>query len=216
MFTFLSTKSKLIILLFLIVLALSAVLYSVINLNQKLSKDNNRLITNVKNQNFTIDTLKTKNGEMAYSVTALKVKSKEFSLYNAELNEKVKNLNLKVKNLQNVSEVTIKYVFVKDSTPLVPIVDPANPSNQKKFAFNFDDKYIQIGGIVVLSKNPFVENLQAKVTDSLLFANEIKYKGWWFWKRPVSMKLIIKSENPYFQLNTTKTYNFVNNNGSSK
>lgn len=208
----LSLKTKLILLMLLIIVALGAVLFSVVKANQRLAKDNTRLTENIELQNFGIDTLLAKNGELAYTVGSLKVKNDEFAAYSMELSKKVENLKIKNKNLQSASEIIIKYVYVKDTTPLVQIPDTVKSGN-KKFALNFDDKYIKIAGTVNIPKvkNPFIENLQVSVIDSLLFAEEIKYKGWWFWKRPVSMKLIIKSENPYFKLNKAQTYYFIDN-----
>lgn len=208
----LSLKTKLILLMLLIIVALGAVLFSVVKANQRLAKDNTRLTENIELQNFGIDTLLAKNGELAYTVGSLKVKNDEFAAYSMELSKKVENLKIKNKNLQSAAEIIIKYGYVKDTTPLVQIPDTVKSGN-KKFALNFDDKYIKIAGTVNIPKvkNPFIENLQVSVTDSLLFAEEIKYKGWWFWKRPVSMKLIIKSENPYFKLNKAQTYYFIDN-----
>ena len=196
----------------LIIVALGAVLFSVVKANQRLAKDNTRLTENIELQNFGIDTLLARNGELAYTVGSLKVKNDEFEMYNEELSKKVENLKIKNKNLQSAAEIIIKYGYVKDTTPLVQIPDTVK-SGTKKFALKFDDKYIKIAGTVNIPKvkNPFIENLQVSVTDSLLFAEEIKYKGWWFWKRPVSMKLIIKSENPYFKLNKAQTYYFIDN-----
>lgn len=177
---------------------------------KRLSEDNNRLGYNLENINFKIDSVKTKNGDLQYSVNQLEISSKELNKINSNMSEELQDMKLKYKNLESATKIEIRYVTEYDTIYAKPI-EPDNTGKSKKFNFYKEDKYNTMSGNIETIEpvtGAFISNIKTEVKDGITTAIETKYKGWWFWKRAVSATLHIKSDNPNMKLDKVETYNF--------
>lgn len=186
-----------------------------------LTKEIDRLQRNMENVNFNYETTQTKTGELMYSVNSLTVKANELALLNTDLNDAIKNLNLKTKNLQSVTNITYKHETVYDT------IYPTLKISDFKYLYSFDDDYTYFSSDINLPKEmfkldtlnnsltldiestqyPYLSNFNYLIKDTLLIATEFQYKRrWLFWKKVVGAKVHVKSENPNFNLDKIETF----------
>jgi hypothetical protein len=172
--------------------------------------DNNanylRMNNNFKNVNSTLDSIKTKNGEYVYTINGLELTVKEFKEYNSSLEGEIKNLKLKLKNVNSVSKIEYVYVIAKDSNNIN--IEQTNDSCFKAF---YDDDWTNFSENICMSDNKTtiaIDSLKFKLTDSLLIVHDEIYKGWWFWRKAIGTKLYVKSYNPYIDINKIESITF--------
>lgn len=148
-----------------------------------------------------IETYKTKNGELVSVVQGYEFKVREFEKLLPELYAEIKELKVKVKNAQSVTQIETKIVYRnKDSIVYIPVRDSTAR------LFPIDDEWIKAEVIVtrcevILPGDFYIKNIPNKTT----LVPEVTYKGWWFWRKPVGIDLHIKQSNPYVQT-TGATY----------
>ena len=195
------------------VLVIGCFLYfrSLYNENIQLKADNNRKSENEKNMNFNFATTKLKNGQMQYDIKVLTLKNNELQNFNSKVDEALKQMDLNIKNIQSVTNVSYHYTTNIDSIPSKQIV--SNNKNVDQYSVDYDKHKIKVTGNINIdkdrTKNPFLTDLQFKLNDTLLIVPEIIYKrSWIFWKKPTGVKNHIKSENPDFVLDMFQTYQF--------
>ena len=178
-----------------------------------LKKDKQRLEYNITNINQQLDSVVDKNGELHYTVNSLNLKASELNKVNSELNDELKNMKIKIKNLQNASVIDIQYKYIHDTiyseniiidtltgnTIYKTIID--NPYYSAKWNSTIVDNNIN-------DKKLLVTDYQTQFNDTIITATEIKYKGWWFWRKPKEIKFHIKSKNPYSKLNQVENIKF--------
>lgn len=216
-----------------ILLGLLLLFYFNKNRNKKLEIE--RLQNNNVVLNQSVKQLKTKNGELYYSVNALTLKKDEFYDSNQELSKRLKDMGIKLKNVQSINELNIKYankydridsepIFITD-TLYIPTV-----SNTESNLVNYFTKYsfenisndMSISGIInipigydsetklsIFNKNlnPYLSDTKIVISDTLTIVPTINYKRVLiFFKRPKSVTVFVKSENKLFQLEQMKTY----------
>ena len=194
----------------LIIITLFVLLMLQFSKSKRLSEDNERLGYNLENANFKIDSVKTKNGELQFSVNQLTVTNKEFGKLNSDFEKELKDMKLKYKNLESATKIEIRYITKYDKIPAKPI-NPDNTGKAMKFEFTKEDKFTKITGNINTSEpvnNTFIDSMIIDVKDGITTAFETKYKGWWFWRKPVSTTLHIKSDNPSMRLDKVETYKF--------
>lgn len=175
-----------------------------------------RLNNNIKNINFEYVVSKAKNGELIYSVNSLTVKGNELVMLNKNLTESVKNLNLKLKDLQSITSVQYQYITLYDT------VFNATKLSKLKYNYVIEDKFSKFSGNINLpeklfssdtliandKKNyPYLSEVNFVITDTLLIAPEFKYKRvWLFWKRVNGVTVHIKAESPNFKLDRMQSF----------
>lgn len=178
--------------------------------------ENDRLNNNIKNINFEYAVSTNKNGELSYSVNSLTIKANELSMLNIGLTENIKNLNLKLKNLQSITNIEYKYIILYDT------VYDTKKLSKLKYNYNIVDKFTKFSGNINLpeklfsldtiisndKKNyPYLSDVNFNITDTLLIIPEFQYKrSWVFWKKINGVKVHIKSENPNFKLDRIQTF----------
>jgi hypothetical protein len=206
---FIVAKNTIIVIGICILLGLT--IYSIVVTKQlKTEKINSvRVENNFQNSQFKIDSLKTKNGQLEYSVNVLTVKQTEFEKFAPDLNKQLTDMGLKVQNLESVVKANIRYVYLPgDSIPF-----EVEKQSENVFTGKYSDNLLKISERVTLINNKTsikIDSLNLALTDSLLMPNEIIYKrSWIFWKKAVGMKVWIKSANPHFKIDQMQTYSFV-------
>lgn len=178
--------------------------------SKRLSEDNDRLGYNLENANFRIDSVKTKNGDLQYSVNQLEISSKELDKINSNMSKELKDMELKYKNLESATKIEIRYVTKYDTIYGKPI-EPDNNGKSKKFYFYKENTFNTMSGNIETLEpvtGAYISDIKTVVKDGITTAIETKYKGWWFWKKAVSATFHIKSDNPNMKLDKVETYNF--------
>ena len=175
-----------------------------------LKKDNKRLEYNLTNVNQKLDSVVDKNGELHYTVNSLNLKTSELNKVNSELNEELKNMKIKIKNLQNASVVDIQYKYVHDTIYSENVIIDTLTGN-KTYKTIIDNSYYSAkwNSTIIDNKKLLVTDYQTQFNDTIITATEIKYKGWWFWRKPKEIKFHVKSKNPYSKLNQTESILFT-------
>lgn len=167
-----------------------------------LEKENQRQVENIKNKDFDISIEKTKSGQLEYTVAALTVKADEMKYFNSDIVKRLEDMNLKIKNLQSVSNVSYNYTTNIDTLQSKKI-------SENKYLVDWKDKNNSVYANIntPLNKNPFLSEVIFENKDTLLIAPEYTYKRrWLFWKKLTGVKLHIKSENPNFKLDQVQTF----------
>lgn len=183
-------------LIILILLITIKIMYS----NYKNTKaDLDHTYNNLTNSHFTIQEMTAKDKTLYYEINQLTLKKNEFEELVPKLNLEIKNLNSKLKNINNITTVNTIYDIKIDTIYIDTL--------KKIKTFNYVDTFVVFKGEVDYSKNT-LNNVNLTVIDSLLIIQEVKYKRFWlFWKKPIGTKLKIKSNNPYLLLKNVESYN---------
>ena len=165
--------------------------------------ENKRLSYNLSIINNQLDSVVDKNGELHYTISSLNLKSNELKNINSELESELKNMKIKIKNLENASVTKIEYKYFTDTIYSEKIVD-------NKYITTIDDPYYSASWNSTISNdNLIVTDYQTHFNDTIITATEIKYKGWWFWRKPKEIKFHIKSKNPYSNINQVENILFT-------
>lgn len=170
---------------------------------------------NAKYYKFEIEKEKTKNGQLQYTVQSLVLTNKELKEVNVNLTKEINNLNVKLQNVDNASQIEYQYVVLVDTVYVEKIID-----NDINNIYNcwYNDGYVDLSQKVIYDKicNYLnIDSLYLRLTDTLTIVNEILYNKCIF-KRPIGYKIHIKSENPYININRIETYSLLKNNRKNK
>lgn len=202
MLNFLTILGKLKLTPILIALALAGAGLIIHQRNQisKLKKENERVSNNFFNANQEIKTVRNKNGELSSTVNQLNLTVSELKQYSDKTVSELNNMRVKLKNVSNIThfQTRIVYkvdtVFAGDSTH-----EESHISSVGSKAFRIKNEWIDNSFRVGVDSNRmYLSNYSLAVRDSIITVTETQYKRFWiFWKRPVGVKLHIKSFNPY-------------------
>lgn len=163
----------------------------------EIKRDRNRIYENFKNKEQTITELRDKNGTLHSMVTGLTLKTNEFKEMNNGLTAELKNMNIKLKRAESVTRTVVKYQFKTDTiyTSIPTIIHDSTV-----YITTINNKWINSSWkstISADSKKLYVSDYSVSLNDSLILVTETKYKGWWIFRKPVGVKLHVKSKNPY-------------------
>ncbi len=140
---------------------------------------------------------------MAIDVKALRLSADEYERYRASDAEKIKQMGIKIKNLEAVAKHNLEVnapinapirdsVIIRDTVPVVV----------KSVAMNMP--HIQLNGII--ENNILVGNIRLPVV--LHQAVWIEYKRrWLFWKKVKAVHQTITTDNPYVQITYSEYIN---------
>ena len=155
-----------------------------------LRKENERVTTNFMNVNQEIGVVRNKNGELSNTVNQLNLTVSELKEYSAQTADELNNMRVKLKNVQNITHFQTRTVYRVDT---VHVKDSLNGNFEIK-----NDWITNTFKIVQDSIKQYVTDYSLSVRDSIITVSEVQYKRFWiFWKRPIGVKLHIKSFNPY-------------------
>lgn len=129
---------------------------------------------------------------------------KELKELNNTLYKRVDDLNVKIKNIQSVTEVKTEIVYVnKDS-----IVYIEDTPGKKTFEIN-EDPWINAEITVTNGEYIAPNDFKFASYDSTIIVPELKYKRWWiFWKKLDKVSVTLGNVNPYVY-NSVKHYDIV-------
>lgn len=134
-----------------------------------------------------LDSIRAKNGDLVLRTESLSLTISEFKKYNAELTKEVKNLRIRIKDLQSATSVVVD----TDVDTIIPIRDTIILNNVAK-SFEYQDAYTKISGIVTDSVS-----LKYHSTDSLYIFHHIQPKKFLFFRWGIKKQWWdIKNSNP--------------------
>lgn len=119
-----------------------------------------------------LDSIRAKNGDLVLRTESLSLTISEFKKYNAQLTKEVKNLRIRIKDLQSATSVVVD----TDVDAIIPIRDTIILNNVAK-SFEYQDAYTKISGIVTDSVS-----LKYHSTDSLYIFHHIQPKRFLFFR----------------------------------
>ncbi len=190
---------------------------------QPLRDEVDRYKNNFYLSNQTLDSLKLENGNMRYSLNAIKLQNEELETVNETTAKALEDSKLKIKNMSHVLQAKTNYIIKLEgfSSNLRKTVDSLK-FQTNTFDIAFKDKWIDLE-MSVLHRKDKVTNKQTldiqkfteKIHNDFTCANEIvwsKKKWWQFWKsrKPIGIKTHIVLSNPYSKLDSVVNYQLMN------
>lgn len=175
---------------------------------------NNNMTALANNFNEKFETLKLDNGKLLNRIDALTIDAGNLQQLNSGLNQRIHDLNLKINNLESVTDIGIGTNITLDSIKTILDKSLNVHGKHKTYSFHRKDDYLDLSAKLNVydSIAPVITEFNLQTKDSLLIAPEIKYKKlWWtLWlaKRPTGMKLNVNSASPYSKINYIQHYNF--------
>ena len=203
MLNFLTILGKLKLTPILIALALAGAGLIIHQRNQisRLQKENERVSNNFFAANQEIKTVRNKNGELSSTVNQLNLTVSELKQYSEQTVSELNNMRVKLKNVSNITHFQTRIVYKVDTVfagdTTIHDGDHISPGGSKAFRIKNEwiDNSFRVG---VDSNRMYLSNYNLAVRDSIITVTETQYKRFCiFWKRPVGVKLHIKSFNPY-------------------
>lgn len=167
-----------------------------------LKAENSRQKNNIENMAFDIQTTELKNGQLKYTVNSLTLKNNEIEFFAKDIYEKLAEMDIKLKNVKGVTNMNYEYNTYIDSIKSEKVAE-------NKYFTKFEAKNFSATSFINTSTtgNPFLTDVNVKLTDTLMIVPEYQYKrNWLFWKKVTGVKVHITSENPNFKLNQVKTF----------
>lgn len=150
---------------------------------------------NVVALNTDITHYATQKGEMVSRITGLELSNKELQKLLPELYQEISDLKVKLKNALSVTKIGTDFKYANRDT-IVYI--PAGDSLQ---VFEIDEEFIKARVSIKNCSAILPRDFEIlSIPNEFIAVPEIKYKGWWFWKRPVAVNLDIKCSNPYVKI----------------
>jgi len=186
--------------------------YSVYMTNELITvkKDRTRIETNFFNSQFHLDSIKTANGTLDYSVKTLELKKTELERFDADMTKTIEDQKIKIKNLESAKKIDIRYLVKTDSVQSKKTSDSTYITSFKDNWVNYSQKLLikcKLNKITQVK----ADSLKIKISDELLILDEINYKGWWFWRKAVNITVHMKSsiDNPYMKIDQIQSYKLV-------
>ena len=192
-----------VVLLILILSGLTAFFYTQ---NKKNKAEAERHYNNFTNATFEITEMTAKNGKLYNQVNSITLERNELKNLNISLYNEIRNQNTKIKNLDAIIKMQYAYIIRIDSMAIKDTVyiNAVNAPTPMKYVL-FDDPYLYFYAKIDSTQ---LKHIRINVYDSIMVTTETKYKGFWFWKRPIYSIVKITNESPYFILNKVETIKF--------
>ncbi len=141
-----------------------------------------------------IEKYQTKSGEDAVIIQGLEIDKNSLSKINAELAKDLEDTKVKLKNAKAVIRVKTEYKYrnVKDTIP-VYISDSITK-------VNIDEPFLKLNLEVDNQRNAInPEKLTLIIPNKQDIISEIKYKGWWIFKKKKGVQVTVVNSNPYIE-----------------
>lgn len=197
MFSIKQYGSILLVVLFLVTLGTSAVLIST---TQKQKEEIERLSSNQNTLQDSVVFYKSKSGKLIANVDELVYNVKELKKYDQENIALIKDLGLKLKQVENIINSGI-VTIIRDT---IPIRDSIFLNKDTMKCFNKKDNYINLTGCIPKDNKEVVIDLQMK--DTIVSVAHWNYKKWFIFKirDKKSISLETTNKSPYSIINYSK------------
>lgn len=144
-------------------------------------------------QNDTIRTYKTRTGWLAQELSIQEIRHNELKKINLELYDDISDLKIKLKNAKSITKIETKIEYInKDSIVYVEV-----GFGKRNFIINEKDNWFNANITITDGEYIAPGDAQLETRDSLIIVPDIKYKGWWFWKKIDRVSVTVANKNPY-------------------
>ena len=191
-------KTKILVILAFIIIALSSVSYGVFKLYLKEKKDNNRLSKNISSLNENLTYYKSRNGHLVGKNSVLVFRLSEFKSSFSDLAEQIEDLRINVNRISSVSNTVIESEKHITTTLKDSIINDTIIAK----IFKYNDTFYDIKGLAIGS----TQTVTIQSTDSIL---QVVYKGkrrkpylWFLSKR--QLEQVITNKNPNSKITYSK------------
>ena len=191
-------KTKILVILAFIIIALSSVSYGVFKLYLKEKKDNNRLSKNISSLNENLTYYKSRNGHLVGKNSVLVFRLSEFKSSFSDLAEQIEDLRINVNRISSVSNTVIESEKHITTTLKDSIINDTIIAK----IFRYNDTFYNIKGLAIGS----TQTVTIQSTDSIL---QVVYKGkrrkpylWFLSKR--QLEQVITNKNPNSKITYSK------------
>jgi len=191
-------KTKILVILAFIIIALSSVSYGVFKLYLKEKKDNNRLSKNISSLNENLTYYKSRNGHLVGKNSVLVFRLSEFKSSFSDLAEQIEDLRINVNRISSVSNTVIESEKHITTTLKDSIINDTIIAK----TFRYNDAFYDIKGLAIGS----TQTVTIQSTDSIL---QVVYKGkrrkpylWFLSKR--QLEQVITNKNPNSKITYSK------------
>lgn len=188
-------KNKLIIIFVIALVALLTTSVITFNLYKKEKSERKIAETNLIAKSTELKEYVTKLGDTVTILQGMRLDLSQAKQIESRLINKVKNLEIKLKNATGVIEIVEKIKYVnKDSIIYIPLNDSTrrfeikDPWLSAKIDVT-DFKYIKPGGFIIDSIN-----------NTSTIVPSVKTKGWWIFKKTIGIECFIQNTNPYISV----------------
>lgn len=188
-------KNKLIIIFVIALVALLTTSVITFNLYKKEKSERKIAETNLIAKSTELKEYVTKLGDTVTILQGMRLDLSQAKQIESRLINKVKSLEIKLKNATGVIEIVEKIKYVnKDSIIYIPLNDSTrrfeikDPWLSAKIDVT-DFKYIKPGGFIIDSIN-----------NTSTIVPSIKTKGWWIFKKTIGIECFIQNTNPYISV----------------
>lgn len=188
-------KNKLIVICVIALVALLTTSVITFNLYKKEKSERKIAETNLIAKSTELKEYVTKLGDTVTILQGMRLDLSQAKQIESRLINKVKNLEIKLKNATGVIEIVEKIKYVnKDSIIYIPLNDSTrrfeikDPWLSAKIDVT-DFKYIKPGGFIIDSIN-----------NTSTIVPSIKTKGWWIFKKTIGIECFIQNTNPYISV----------------
>ena len=191
-------KTKILVILAFIIIALSSVSYGVFKLYLKEKKDNSRLSKNISSLNENLTYYKSRNGHLVGKNSVLVFRLSEFKSSFSDLAEQIEDLRINVNRISSVSNTVIESEKHITTTLKDSIINDTIIAK----IFRYNDTFYDIKGLAIGS----TQTVTIQSTDSIL---QVVYKGkrrkpylWFLSKR--QLEQVITNKNPNSKITYSK------------
>ena len=188
-------KNKLIIIFVIALVALLTTSVITFNLYKKEKSERKIAETNLVAKSTELKEYVTKLGDTVTILQGMRLDLSQAKQIESRLINKVKSLEIKLKNATGVIEIVEKIKYVnKDSIIYIPLNDSTrrfeikDPWLSAKIDVT-DFKYIKPGGFIIDSIN-----------NTSTIVPSVKTKGWWIFKKTIGIECFIQNTNPYISV----------------
>lgn len=142
---------------------------------QTLENNNEQLLTGIR-------VLEAKNGNLVYKVNEITVTSEELKATNKGLETELKNAKVKIKNLESFISISLS------SKDTVTVINRDTIIQNLPFrTFDYNTKWYHVKGIQDINTT----KLEISCYHDINIANEVMYKGWWIFKKPIKNEVTV-------------------------
>lgn len=146
---------------------------------QTLENNNEQLLTGTR-------VLEAKNGDLVYKVNEITVTSEELKATNKGLETELKNAKVKIKNLESFISISLS------SKDTVTVINRDTIIQNLPFrTFDYNTKWYHVRGIQDIN----ITKLEISCYHDINIANEVMYKGWWIFKKPIKNEVTVTVGN---------------------
>lgn len=146
---------------------------------QVLENNNEQLLTGTR-------ILKAENGNLVYKVNEVTVTSEELKSTNKDLESELKNAKVKIKNLESFISISLS------SKDTVTVINRDTIIQNLPFrTFDYNTKWYHVRGV----QDTNTTKLEISCYHDINISNEVIYKGWWIFKRPIKNEVTVTVGN---------------------